>query len=34
MHTLETTLLARRLREDLRIVVQLSNPAVGAALAE
>jgi Trk K+ transport system NAD-binding subunit len=34
VHTLETTLLARRLRADLRIVVQLSNPAVGAALAE
>jgi len=33
VHTLETTLLARRLRTDLPIVVQLSNPAVGRALA-
>jgi Trk K+ transport system NAD-binding subunit len=34
VHTLETTLLARRLRDDLRIVVEMRNPAVGGALAE
>jgi Trk K+ transport system NAD-binding subunit len=34
VHTLETTLLARRLRADLRIVVEMRNPAVGGALAE
>ncbi|MEN3362349.1 MAG: hypothetical protein V7637_6331, partial [Mycobacteriales bacterium] len=33
VHTLETTLVARRLRAELRIVVQLSNAAVGRALA-
>ena len=34
LHTLETALLARELRPDLRIVVQLANPAVGRAMAE
>ena len=34
VHTLETALLARRLRTDVRIVVQLRNAAVGSALAE
>ncbi|MFI7588592.1 NAD-binding protein [Spongisporangium articulatum] len=33
LHTLETTLLARELRPDLRIVVQIRNPAVGRAVA-
>jgi Trk K+ transport system NAD-binding subunit len=31
--TLETALLTRELRADVRVVVQLSNPAVGRALA-
>ncbi len=34
LHTLATALLARELREDLRVVVQLGNPAVGRALME
>jgi Trk K+ transport system NAD-binding subunit len=33
LHTLETALLARELRADARVVVQLRNPAVGRALA-
>ncbi len=33
LHTLETALLAREARADLRIVVQIRNPAVGRALA-
>ncbi len=33
LHTLETALLVRQLRPDIRIVVQLRNPAVGRALA-
>ena len=32
LHTLETALLARELRADVRVVVQLGNPAVGRAL--
>jgi len=32
--TLETALLTRELRADVRIVVQLANPAVGRALAQ
>ena len=32
--TLETALLARRLREDVRVVAQLTNPAVGRAVKE
>ncbi len=32
MHTLETALLTRELRGDVRVVVQLRNPAVGRAL--
>ena len=34
LHTLETALLTRELRADVRVVVQLGNPAVGRALAE
>jgi Trk K+ transport system NAD-binding subunit len=34
LHTLETALLTRELRTDVRVVVQLGNPAVGRALAE
>ena len=33
LHTLETALLAREARADVRIVVQIRNPAVGRALA-
>ena len=33
LHTLETTLLAQELRPDLRVVVQIRNPAVGRAIA-
>jgi Trk K+ transport system NAD-binding subunit len=33
LHTLETALLTRELRADVRVVVQLGNPAVGRALA-
>jgi Trk K+ transport system NAD-binding subunit len=33
LQTLETALLARELRADLRVVVQIRNPAVGRALA-
>jgi Trk K+ transport system NAD-binding subunit len=33
LHTLETALLAREARPDVRIVVQIRNPAVGRALA-
>jgi Trk K+ transport system NAD-binding subunit len=32
LHTLETALLARELRPDVRVVVQIRNPAVGRAL--
>jgi Trk K+ transport system NAD-binding subunit len=34
LHTLETALLTRELRADVRVVVQLANPAVGRALAQ
>lgn len=34
VYTLGTALLTRRLREDVRVVVQLGNPAVGRALAQ
>lgn len=34
LHTLEAALLARKLRADVRVVVQLANPAVGRALAQ
>jgi Trk K+ transport system NAD-binding subunit len=34
LHTLETALLTRELRADVRVVVQLGNPAVGRALAQ
>jgi Trk K+ transport system NAD-binding subunit len=34
LHTLETALLTRQLREDVRVVAQLGNPAVGRALAQ
>jgi Trk K+ transport system NAD-binding subunit len=34
LHTLETALLARELRPDIRVVVQMRNPAVGRAVAE
>jgi Trk K+ transport system NAD-binding subunit len=34
LYTLGTALLTRRLREDVRVVVQLGNPAVGRALAQ
>jgi len=33
LRTLETALLTRELRADVRVVVQLSNPAVGRALS-
>ncbi|MEV6342938.1 NAD-binding protein [Actinoplanes sp. NPDC051851] len=33
LHTLETALLVRERRPDVRVVVQLDNPAVGRALA-
>jgi Trk K+ transport system NAD-binding subunit len=33
LQTLETALLARELRDDVRVVVQMRNPAVGRALA-
>ena len=33
LRTLETALLARELRSRVRVVVQLSNPAVGRALS-
>jgi Trk K+ transport system NAD-binding subunit len=32
LHTLETALLTRELRADVRVIVQLGNPAVGRAL--
>jgi Trk K+ transport system NAD-binding subunit len=34
LYTLETALLARQLRKDVRVVAQLGNPAVGRALAQ
>jgi Trk K+ transport system NAD-binding subunit len=34
LYTLETALLTRQLREDVRVVVQLGNPAVGRALTQ
>ncbi len=34
LYTLETALLTRQLREDVRVVVQLGNPAVGRALSQ
>ena len=34
LHTLETALLARELRADGRVVVQMRNPAVGRAVGE
>ena len=34
LYTLETALLIRQLREDVRVVAQLGNPAVGRALAQ
>ena len=34
LHTLETVLLTREHRADVRVVVQLANPAVGRALAQ
>ncbi len=34
LYTLETALLIRQLRPDVRIVVQFSNPAVGRALSQ
>ncbi|HEY1699965.1 MAG TPA: NAD-binding protein [Trebonia sp.] len=34
LRTLETSLLARRLRGDVRVIAQLTNPAVGRALAQ
>jgi Trk K+ transport system NAD-binding subunit len=34
LRAMETALLARRLRPDVRLVVRLDNPAVGSALAE
>jgi Trk K+ transport system NAD-binding subunit len=34
LHTLETALLARELRPDVRVVVQMRNPAVGRAVGE
>jgi Trk K+ transport system NAD-binding subunit len=34
LHTLETALLTRKLRADVRVVVQLGNPAVGRALSQ
>ncbi len=34
LYTLETVLLTRQLREDVRVVVQFGNPAVGRALTQ
>ncbi len=34
LYTLETALLTRQLREDVRVVVQFGNPAVGRALSQ
>jgi Trk K+ transport system NAD-binding subunit len=34
LYTLETALLTRQLREDVRVVAQLGNPAVGRALSQ
>jgi Trk K+ transport system NAD-binding subunit len=34
LRTLETALLTRRLRDDVRVVAQLTNPAVGRAIKE
>jgi Trk K+ transport system NAD-binding subunit len=34
LRTLETALLTRKLRADVRVVVQLTNPAVGRALSQ
>ena len=34
LRTLETALLTRRLRADVRVVAQLTNPAVGRAIKE
>jgi len=34
LYTLETALLIRQLREEVRVVVQLGNPAVGRALSQ
>lgn len=34
LHALETALLVRQLRPDVRLAVQLSNPAVGRAVAD
>jgi Trk K+ transport system NAD-binding subunit len=34
LYTLETALLTRQLRKDVRVVAQLGNPAVGRALAQ
>jgi Trk K+ transport system NAD-binding subunit len=34
LYTLETALLTRQLRDDVRVVAQLGNPAVGRALAQ
>ncbi len=34
LYTLETALLTRQLREDVRVVVQFGNPAVGRALTQ
>jgi Trk K+ transport system NAD-binding subunit len=34
LRALETALLARRLRDDVRVVAQLANPAVGRALTQ
>lgn len=34
LHTLETALLTRRLRADVRVVAQITNPAVGRAVRQ
>jgi Trk K+ transport system NAD-binding subunit len=34
LHALEAALLTRRLRDDVRVVAQLANPAVGRALSQ
>jgi Trk K+ transport system NAD-binding subunit len=34
LHTLESALLARRLRADVRVVAQITNPAVGRAVKQ
>jgi Trk K+ transport system NAD-binding subunit len=34
LHTLETALLTRRLRADVRVVAQITNPAVGRAVKQ